>query len=108
MAHVVFDAYSEGDPKAIAIVEKNAKHLGDLINCGIKKHNARPIVIASGGIFEHYEDIMLSQMAKYTEAEIVICKLPPVYGACRHTVCLLQDDIPNDFYENFKRSYGGK
>lgn len=107
LAHVVFDAYREGDAKAIAIVEKNVKHLAELINCGIQKHNARPMVIASGGIFEHYEDIMLSQMAKYTDARIVICKLPPVYGACRRAASLLQDELPNDFYDNFKRSYGG-
>ena len=108
LAQVVFDAYREGDSKAVSIVEHNAKYLGELLNCGVKKHNVNPIAIASGGVFEHHEEIMLSQIVKYTDAEIVVCKLPPVYGACRRAVSILQNDIPNEFYENFKRSYGGK
>jgi N-acetylglucosamine kinase-like BadF-type ATPase len=108
LAYTVFDAYREGDSKAIAIIEKNVKHLAELLNCGIHKHNARPMAIASGGIFERYEDILHSEIVKYTDAKIVTSKLPPIYGACRQAVGLLKDEIPNEFYENFKRSYNGK
>ena len=108
LSKIVFEAYKKGDLKAYQIIERSAKHLGELINLGIKKYNAKPIVIAGGGIFDNYSHILLPHLKKYTEAQIVISGLPPVYGACRKCREILGGEISQSFYENFKESYGGQ
>ena len=106
LAQIVFDAYRQNDSQAYRIIDDNAKQLGELLNCGVKIHHATPRAIASGGIFEHYGDIILSHLKKYTDAEIVLCNLPPIYGACRQAHKLLQSCPPDCFYDNFKKTYG--
>lgn len=105
LATVVFEAYKAGDKKAIDIVDRNAARLGELLNIGRKIYKARPKAVAGGGIFEHNSDVIMSHIAKYTDTEIVICPLPPVYGACLMSCRLLGEDAGNDFYDNFKKSY---
>ena len=83
LASVVFDAYRQEDEKAVAIIDRNAKRLGELLNLGVKLHAARPRAVVSGGILENYGDIMLPHLKRYTDTEIVLGTLPPVYGACR-------------------------
>ncbi len=107
LAEVVFDAYSESDSEAIRIIDKNAKRLADLLNLGVSIHGAKPKAIASGGIFEHYTEVMLNHMAKHTEVQLSICKLPPIYGACRQAHKLLDTEINESFYKNFEESYKG-
>ncbi|MBO5682866.1 MAG: hypothetical protein J6S10_02715, partial [Clostridia bacterium] len=94
-------------PQAIQIIDKNAKRLAEMLNLGVSIHKAKPRAIASGGIFEHYTDIMTDHISKHTEVELMICKLPPIYGACRQAHKLLSKDISENFYKNFEDSYKG-
>ena len=106
-ASVVFEAYSKGDSTAIDIIDKSAKHLGELLELGINQYGARPRAVASGGVFEHFREIMLPHIKKYSSAEIIICDLPPIYGACRQAYKLSGKEEDVGFYENFKNSYRG-
>ena len=108
LANVVFDAYKKGDANAIEIIDKNAARLGELLEMGKKRYGVSPRAIAGGGIFEHHAEIMRSGIAKYTDTEIIICRLPQVYGACRRARKMLDGVIPDEFFENFKNSYEGE
>ena len=107
LSPIVFEAYAENDPKAMAIVEENARRLAELLNIAVKTHSATPRAIASGGIFEHHWDVMLPNIAKYTDTEIVLCNLPPIFGACRQAYKLVAEQTPDDFYKNFNETYKG-
>lgn len=107
LANVVFEAYREGDTKAIEIIDQSAKRLGELLTLGIEKYHARPCAIASGGIFEHHADVLLPHLTSYTDTEIVICDLPPIYGACRQAHKMLETEVSESFHKNFKISSKG-
>ena len=107
LAKIVFEAYKQGDPKAIAIIDRNAKRLAEMFEIGIKTHKARPRAVVGGGLFQHYADVMLPHVAAYTDTHILVCELPPVYGACREARKLMNHDISEDFYTNFQNSYKG-
>ncbi len=107
LSPIVFEAYAEEDPKAVAIVDENARRLAELLKLGVNTHGATPRAIASGGIFEHHWDVMLPHIAKYTDTEIVLCKLPPIFGACRQAYKLLAEQTPDNFYKNFDKTYKG-
>ena len=107
LASVVFEAYRHGDKQAKEIIDRNAKALAELINAGVSLYGAKPLAIASGGLFEHYGDIMTEHIAKYSSVILKTSVLPPIYGACR-SACLMAGCKPIDkFYENFKKTYGG-
>ena len=105
-APIVFEAYREGDGNAAQIIDRSASALASLLNSGVRLYGAKPIAVASGGIFEHYTDVILELMSKYTEVELKICDLPPVFGACRKACTVGGAQMSGDFYENFKKSYG--
>ena len=107
LASSVFEAYGLGDKKAYRIVDDTAKYLSELLNAGVSVYKAVPTAIASGGIFEHYSDIMRAHMKKYTDTELFIMNLPPIYGACRRACILANKNTNKDFISNFKKSYGG-
>ena len=107
LAPVVFDAYREGDSNAEAIIERNARALAELLNRGVELYGVKPTAVASGGIFEHYGDIMLEKIEKYCDVKITVNKLPPVYGACKSALRLAGSTADGRFYENFKNSYRG-
>jgi N-acetylglucosamine kinase-like BadF-type ATPase len=107
-ASVVFDAYKLGDQSAIDIVDKNAKALAEMMNSAVKLYGVKPIAVASGGIFEHYEDIMKAHIQKYSQVELIITGLPPVCGACRIACAMANEHVTDDFYSNFKKTYGGR
>ena len=107
LASVVFEAYRQEDERAKEIVENNAKALAELLGAGVRLYGASPIAIASGGLFEHYGDIMTEHIGKYSSVKLKMSDLPPIYGACR-SACMMEDCKPGDeFYENFKKTYGG-
>ena len=108
LTEVVFSAYSKGDEGAKALISKNAERLAELLNNAARLHGARPIAIASGGLFEHYADVLLPMIKKYADTEIIITGLPPVYGACRRACELTDTKITDEFYLNFKKSYAGE
>ncbi|MBQ8741977.1 MAG: XRE family transcriptional regulator [Clostridia bacterium] len=105
LADTVFEAYAENDPDAVSIIEKSARHLGELLELGVNTYKAKPCAVASGGIFEHHSKIMLERIKEYTDTEVILCDLPPIYGACRIARGLLEKDCHTDFYSNFKNSY---
>lgn len=107
LASVVFDAYLEGEPKAVDIVDKNAEALAELLNAGVELYGAAPVAIASGGMFEHYGSLLLPHIEKYSRVQLKITDLPPIYGACKNAYVTVNRKIPEEFYQNFKRTYGG-
>lgn len=107
LSSVVFDAYMMGDENAVQIIEDNAKGLMKLLNTGVELYGVEPIAIANGGIFEHYSDIILPYIEKYSNLKLIVSDLPPIYGACRNACRMESVDIPNEFYNNFKKTYGG-
>ena len=102
----VFAAYDEGDEKAIAIVDKSAKALGELLNLGVSRCGAKKCALARGGILEHHAEIMLEHIKKYSDVVLNVIGLPPIYGAAR-LARAMDGDIPGEFYESFVKSYGG-
>ena len=105
LSEVVFSAYKQGDPKAIAIINQNTERLAKLLNTGIEKYGASPRAVAGGGVFENNWEIMLSSISQYTETELILNTLPQVYGACRQALSELKETVPDSFYENFKATY---
>ena len=106
LASVVFEAYREGDENAVSIIDNNARSLANLLDAGVNIYGVKPIAIASGGIFEHYADIMISHIKKYSNVELLIIDLPPILGACRYACSMAGRDISESFTKNFKISYG--
>ncbi|MBE6553251.1 MAG: XRE family transcriptional regulator [Ruminococcaceae bacterium] len=107
LASVVFEAYQQGDTRAKEIIDKNAKALAELLNAGVRLYGATALAIASGGLFEHNGDIIAEHIGKYSNVNLKMSDLPPIYGACR-SACRMEGCKPVDaFYENFKKTYGG-
>lgn len=107
LARVVFEAYRRGDEKAKAIIDRNARALAELLGAGVRLYGASPIAIASGGMFEHHGDIMLPHIAKYSGVKLLVNDLPPIYGACKRACAMEGVAITDEFYQNFKKTYGG-
>ena len=107
LASVVFDAYQGGDEQARSIIDKNAKALAELLNAGVRLYGATPIAIAAGGVFEHYGDIMIPYIEKYSNVKIAVKTIPPICGACINACEMIVGERSREFYENFKKSYGG-
>ena len=106
LASVVFDAYRAGDREAMRIVDESAEALASLLNAGVELYGAEPIAVASGGLFTHYREIMQEHIKKYSDVELIIGGLPPIYGACKAARLMADADISSSFYDNFKSSYG--
>lgn len=107
LANIVFEAYEKGDARAYEIIDANAARLGELLNAAVKLHHVRPRAIAGGGIFEHYGEIMLKHLSKYTDVEMIFPQCPPIYGACVQSRKLSGEGVPEEFYQNFISSYEG-
>ena len=105
-ASEVFCAYRKGDKVACEIVDKSAAALAELLERGARLYGARKIAVASGGLFEHYADIMCPHIAKYTDTRLIVSELSPIYGACRRACAMSGADISDSFYDNFKKTYG--
>ncbi|MBO5214303.1 MAG: XRE family transcriptional regulator [Clostridia bacterium] len=103
----VFEAYEQGDRRAIRIVDETAQALARLLNAGVSLHGARPVAVASGGIFEHHGDVVLSHLKKYSSVTLLQTGLPPIYGACRKACKPQAGKCSEDFYNNFSNTYGG-
>ena len=107
LSSAVFRAYREGDADAGVIIERTARRLGELLSLAVEQYGVRPRAVAGGGLFEHHADILLPLLARTTEVEIALTGLPPVFGACRRGVAMLGKELSPQFYENFKKSFGG-
>ena len=108
LASVAFEAYRRGDEGAARIIDQTARALAELLNLGVMRYGAEPIAVASGGLFLHYTDVMRSHIEKYSRVCLHVCRLPPVYGACR-AACLMElSELPDGFFERFEKTYGGE
>ena len=105
-ASLVFEAYAEGDSKAFQIIDENAKALAELLNKAVNLYGVKPIAIASGGLFEHFSDILISHIKRYSEVKVLVSDLPPIYGASRKACEKLSSEESDGFYQNFKKTYG--
>jgi len=105
MTPLVFEAYNQNDKIATEIVNKTAHRLAQLITKGAE--GKKTSVVACGGVISHYSDILipkiLSECAEDTN--IIIPKLPPVYGACRECLKRFKIDEPSTFYDTFLNEY---
>jgi len=108
LAHVVFDAAEMGDPVAEKIINDSAKWIAELLNTGVRLYNVKKKATAGGGLFEHYGDTFVEHIRKYTDVEINVSKLPPVYGACRQSILLSGKTVSADYEKNFMSTYGGQ
>ncbi|MBR2460405.1 MAG: XRE family transcriptional regulator [Clostridia bacterium] len=106
LASVVFDAYREGDENAARIIDVNAQALAELLNVGVDIYGAKPEAIANGGIFTLHSDIVSNHMSKYSNIKLLISDLPPIYGACKMAYTMNGAELPTDFHQNFKKTYG--
>jgi N-acetylglucosamine kinase-like BadF-type ATPase len=104
-ASVVFDAYRMNDETAIQIIDNNAKALAELLNRAVAIYGTRAVAVASGGLFEHYSDIMRAHIGRYSSVELIVSKLPPIYGACRRACVIAGGEMSERFYENFEKTY---
>lgn len=108
LAPVVFEAYRLGDQKAISIIDRNMCRLAELLSHGAEHYSRTKLAVAGGGIFEHYADVVIPHINKYTDVQIRPCALPPIFGACRRSVQLSGKEVSQSFEENFKKTYGEK
>ena len=106
-ARVVFDAHEKGDPAALQIIDSACKALAQLLNAGVRLHDAKAVAIASGGLFQHFPQIMIPGVGKYSDVTLIANDLTPVYGACRRAVTLGGGSLGENFFENFQKTYGG-
>jgi len=60
----------------------------------------------SGGLFEHHPDIMIKHIQTYSTVKLMTSELPPVYGACRKACKAVACRMSDNFFENFKKTYG--
>ena len=108
LSSIAFEAYLEGDSEAEMIIDESAEGLAELLDIGVRVHNAKPRALASGGLFEHYPDIMTEHIKRYTDVELILPELPPVYGAARTALGMTGREMSDTFCESFKRTYRSK
>ena len=105
-ASTVFEAYLLNDEGAIKIIDNNGRALAEMLNTASELCGTNRIAVASGGLFEHYPEILREHIGKYSSVSLSYVDLPPVYGACKRACATANCKIADDFYENFKKSYG--
>lgn len=105
-APVVFEALAQGDKAAEVIINSNVRHLASLIERAASRFGVKRRVMASGGLFTSYRQIMKERLSEYTDAELVFSSLPPIFGACRRCLELLSVKEKDEFFENFENNYG--
>lgn len=108
LAPVVFEACAQKDPTADAIIDQSAARLGSLLEIAIHRYGAKPRAIAGGGIFTHYFSVYSDYIRKYTQCQLIPCKLPPIYGACRESCRMDGNALPTGFFEHFSKTYQPK
>lgn len=104
LAAQVATAYNEGDEAAKSILNKNARYLGNLIKEIKKKYGINSDFIAMGGFFEN-NPFYREMVENYSQTSLVITDFPPVYGACVEAVRRNGRNLPENFGDNFIKSY---
>ena len=102
---IVFKAAAAGDEIANNILKRNIDRLGKLLNKATSISGNRN-VIACGGLFENYGDVLIKMLQEINpEFIFIVPDLPPVYGACKE--CLFRFNVvpSDDFHKNFSNDY---
>ena len=107
-AGIVFKAYEMKDPRAIEIIEETARRLAELLNIAVKRYGVSPRAVAGGGLFEHYGEILIGEMSKYTDAKIIVPSHSPIFGACVAARRLYDGNLPSEFWQSLEASYTDK
>ena len=107
-ASLVFEAYDKEDEIAIRIIDNTAKALAEPLETAKKRYKTGNIAIASGGLFQHYHEIMKERISRYTKIKLETCDLAPICGACKNACTIASVKTSDLFYENFKKSIGEK
>lgn len=108
LAPVVFQAYAMGDKVAESVLHKNAGRLAQLISTAMANYDCGNRVVACGGLIENFKDVLLPMIREEleTDAELMIPKVPPVFGACVES-CRRVNIMPDHhFKEMFQKTYG--
>lgn len=107
LATAVTIAYQEGDKTAEQILHKNMKRLAFIANSATKRANNDKVIVG-GGLIENCKDILIPILNEYTDVKFMFSEFPPVYGACVYCAEKFGVKTDNEFYKNFKSSYGDK
>lgn len=103
LAHIVFDAYREGDSQAEEIIRRQMRELSGQINAACEPGTR---LILCGGILENYGEDLLPILREYAPGvEFVQPTLPPVYGACVRCCYLSGIECDKAFKERFTQNY---
>ncbi len=104
-APLVFRAHEKGDTVAKEILEKNAKHMSDLVEKIMGKYDCSNTLLMSGGLLQ--KDSVYAKMIEKNLGEnihIIIPEIPQVFGACIR--CLEQCGKDTQIIEKkFKSEY---
>lgn len=104
-ATIVFKAYEKGDKISKRILEENAKSVAYFIERAVEIYNCGGNVILSGGLCNNdaiYRDLIREKLD--SKINLIIPKLPQIYGACVKC-CKLFGDFSERFTENFTHDY---
>lgn len=103
-ASVIFEAYKMGDKIAEEIINKQMQELNQFIELACPGGGK---IIACGGIFEHYGEIILPILKKHVRDNIsfVLPTLPPIYGSCKACFDFFNVKEGENFYNNFYSDY---
>ena len=104
LAPIVCEEAERGEPISLGILEKNARRLAELLKLAGKRYGAEEFICA-GGFFRG--DIFRTLVAEKSGCTLLDAKFPPVCGACIEVLCRMKRCVPEDFRENFEKSYGG-
>ncbi len=82
-APLVFEACEKGDRVSKGILQKNAKHMSDLVEKVMKNHDCSDTLLMSGGLLS--KDSVYAKMIEANLGEnkhVIIPEIPQVFGAC--------------------------
>ena len=93
-----------GDKVAEEIINNQMQELNKFIELACPDGGK---VIACGGIFEHYSEIILPILKKHVKDNIsfILPTLPPIYGSCKACFEFFNIKEGKNFYETFYNDY---
>ena len=107
LAPIIFDAYKNGSEVAKSIITAEMKKLSEFLLAAFPGGGR---LIACGSIMKYNASVLIPLINEYTDNkfEIVIPKLPPIFGAC--VACLNEIGIEADdsFKNKFSETYTQK
>lgn len=101
---IIFETYKMGDKVAEEIINNQMQELNKFIELACPDGGK---VIACGGIFEHYSEIILPILKKHVKDNIsfILPTLPPIYGSCKACFEFFNVKESENFYKTFYNDY---